>query len=473
MINQLLLVTVRQLKNMPTKQVDDVGGFESLVSDETKPTLLSPQLQSRHRFVVAAFLFLSNLICYADRTNMSVCIIPMASDFSWNEMTQASVLSSFFWGYMATQILSGVLCKKYGGKRILLVGVIVWSVFTLLTPIAASYAKSEWLAILIAVRIGMGLGEGANFPSVYHLCGSWIPRNERTRLLTFINSGTEFGTCSAMLLGPFVTLTIGWQWTFYTFGFMGVIWSYLFNQIVFEGPDDPRVSQTERDYINDMNTEKEKEPTEEQPFNLALITSLLKASSVWAIIIAQTCYNFGWYILLSYMPKILISMGIAFEKVGYFSVLSYVIVIVISNASAQFADMLINRLEFTVEKTRKIMQSISFFGSSVFYFLLRYTNQNAALSVLLLCLGIGCGSFCRAGYQGNHVDIAPRYAGLLFGISNTFATMPGIFGPLITGIILQRFPNSPWDVIFNIVIAMNIVGAFAWLAWAKGSTQFR
>jgi predicted MFS family arabinose efflux permease len=317
------------------------------------------------------------------------------------------------------------------------------------------------------------LGEGMNFPSIYHIAGQWVPRNERSRIMTFINSGTDFGTCSAMLLGPIASLTVGWQWTFFAFGIVGIVWSYLFHKLITESPDDdPNISSHERNYIRQVEQDKEKDIPIEEQVNLALIVKLLQATCVWAIIIAQTCYNFGWYILLSYMPKILLSFGVSFEKVGYFSVLSYLIVIVISNVSAQFADMFINRLEFSVEKTRKIMQSISFLGSSFFYFLLRYSGNNTAIAILLVCCGIGCGSFCRSGYLGNHIDIAPRYAGLLFGISNTVATLPGIFGPLVTGAILQRYPSSPWTIIFNCIIGLNVTGAMIWIAWAKGTTQF-
>ena len=38
-----------------------------------------------------------------------------------------------------------------------------------------------------------------------------------------------------------------------------------------------------------------------------------------------------------------------------------------------------------------------------------------------------------AGYNVNHLDIAPRYAGVLMGITNTAGTLPGIFGPYVAG----------------------------------------
>lgn len=33
----------------------------------------------------------------------------------------------------------------------------------------------------------------------------------------------------------------------------------------------------------------------------------------------------------------------------------------------------------------------------------------------------------------NHLDIAPPYASILMGISNTFATLPGMISPIVTG----------------------------------------
>lgn len=36
----------------------------------------------------------------------------------------------------------------------------------------------------------------------------------------------------------------------------------------------------------------------------------------------------------------------------------------------------------------------------------------------------------------NHLDVAPQHASVLMGISNTFATVPGIVSPIITGYIV-------------------------------------
>ena len=59
------------------------------------------------------------------------------------------------------------------------------------------------------------------------------------------------------------------------------------------------------------------------------------------------------------------------------------------------------------------------------------TNPYAA--VVLLSFGVGFSGFQYSGCMVNHVDIAPPFAGTLFGISNTVATIPGILAPYAIG----------------------------------------
>jgi ACS family sodium-dependent inorganic phosphate cotransporter len=92
--------------------------------------------QRRHTVVLLCFL--STFICYIDRVNISVAIIPMAEEFGWSDTERGLVLSSFFAGYLVTQVLGGWLAQKLGGKVVLGFGVLWWSAFTIITPSSAS-----------------------------------------------------------------------------------------------------------------------------------------------------------------------------------------------------------------------------------------------------------------------------------------------------------------------------------------------
>ena len=61
----------------------------------------------------------------------------IGGDIEWDKTTQGWVLSSFFYGYIITQIPGGHLSGRFGGKRVMLVGMLVYALVTLLTPVAA------------------------------------------------------------------------------------------------------------------------------------------------------------------------------------------------------------------------------------------------------------------------------------------------------------------------------------------------
>ena len=125
----------------------------------TGDTRVTSAWQRRHTVVLLGFF--STFICYIDRVNISVAIIPMAEQFGWSDTERGVVLSSFFIGYLVTQVLGGWMAGKLGGKAVLGFGVLWWSLFTLLTPLSA-FAS---FPALIAARILMGVWEWFSFPA--------------------------------------------------------------------------------------------------------------------------------------------------------------------------------------------------------------------------------------------------------------------------------------------------------------------
>lgn len=76
-------------------------------------------------------------------------------DFNWDSKIQGVVLSSFFYGYICTQILGGWLGARLGGSRVYCVGVAVTALFTLITPPVVNCS----VYLLLAIRIIEGLFE--------------------------------------------------------------------------------------------------------------------------------------------------------------------------------------------------------------------------------------------------------------------------------------------------------------------------
>ena len=82
------------------------------------------------RYTVVVLFALATALCYIDRVNISIAIIPLARAKGYDAAAKGLVLSSFFWGYLWLQLLGGWMADRFGGKRVLAAGVAMWSLAT-------------------------------------------------------------------------------------------------------------------------------------------------------------------------------------------------------------------------------------------------------------------------------------------------------------------------------------------------------
>lgn len=92
------------------------------------------------------------------------------------------------------------------------------------------------------------------------------------------------------------------------------------------------------------------------------------------------------------------------------------------------------------------------------------------MAITVMCIGNALGAFVTGGFAVNHMDIAPNHAGKLMGITNTFATIPGIIGVTVSGFILEA--TGSWALVFQVAGAVTIFGLVFYLVFARGEKQF-
>lgn len=114
---------------------------------------------------------------------------------------------------------------------------------------------------------------------------------------------------------------------------------------------------------------------------------------------------------------------------------------------------------------RKGMQTFGLVGSSV-CLLLASGAESGMTSVLLMCGALGALGFTWSGFLPNHLDIAPRYADVLMGITNTAGTVPGIFAVAITGWLVDM--SGSYNTAFALTAAVNMFGLAVWLLFGTG-----
>lgn len=144
----------------------------------------------------------------------------MAEQFNWDKSYQGVILSTFFFGYAATQVLGGQLADKYGGKVVLASAVTLWSLFTAAIPAAAAAGSFP----LLATRVMLGVGEGVAFPAIHTLIARNVPVGAQSTAVGVVTAASYMGTALAFGVSPWLISTYGWPSVFYVFAALALLW---------------------------------------------------------------------------------------------------------------------------------------------------------------------------------------------------------------------------------------------------------
>jgi ACS family sodium-dependent inorganic phosphate cotransporter len=434
--------------------------------------------RSGYRFVVVALVALALMLCNADRVIMSVASVPLATANGWGERAIGLVQSSFLWGYALTPLVGGVLADRYGGKVVLGFGILVWSLATLATPFAAAGGS---LGLLLVTRAVMGLGEGVALPCMNNVISRWVPKSERSRAVAASMGGFQSGSMIGLLAAPALLAAGGIPGPFVLFGALGLVWAVVWNFASSTYPaecsmvnekelayivENPGGALTRRDEKNEQGEQSKRAPP---PFKL-----LLSKSPTWACIIANFVNNWGFFILLAWMPLYFKQVvGLNLREAAWFSALPWATMAASGIVAGTLADNLINSRGWSVTATRKLIQGVGFIGPALCLVALAALGASAGAqtAVTLLTVAVGCTAFTQAGFLVNFQEIGPRYAGVLHGMANTAGSIAGMVGTYVVGCVLEATGGN-WSAVLLVTSCVYLIGAATWLAWSTGERVF-
>ena len=428
---------------------------------------------TRYRMVVVSLVAFALMLCNADRVIMAVAGVPLAAANGWGERAVGLVQSSFLWGYALTPLVGGMLADRYGGKVVLGAGIAVWSLATVATPFAAT---SGGLAPLLVARAVMGLGEGVALPCMNNVISRWVPRTERSRAVAISMGGFQSGSMIGLLAAPALLARGGVPGPFILFGALGLAWAAIWHFAATTYPKDCKmVGARELNYIVDSpggaltsssSTLKDAAPP---PFKL-----LLSKAPTWACIIANFVNNWGFFILLAWMPLYFKQVvGLNLREAAWFSALPWATMAASGVVAGTLADNLINSRGWSVTATRKFIQGVGFIGPAICLIILAAygAQMTAARAVTTLTVACGCTAFTQAGFLVNFQEIGPKYAGVLHGMANTAGSIAGMVGTYATGAVLEATGGN-WSAVLYITAVVYALGAATWLTMSTGERVF-
>ncbi|XP_067634385.1 sialin-like isoform X2 [Eurosta solidaginis] len=402
-----------------------------------------------------------------------LCLIYAMREYKWSEQTKSHILSSFFCGYVFAQIPAGAWSRRFGGHLILLMSASLSSMLALLTPLSADVG--DW-PLLCALRFFQGLFQGATSPALATLMAKWAPIEERSAMLTYCSSGLELGIVIMLATsGMLSSSSWGWPSTFYIPGGLGLLWSVIWFLFGASTPNDCKyLSPAERTLISislDTNGNSEKCNT---VVHLIPWKAILASRPFLVLVLSQCASSWCFWTLLTQIPSYIKSvLGKDIQSNAYFSALPYLMMLLLSLTLCPIASYLEKSKRLKATVSRKIFNTIGQWVPAVTLVYLGFLRTDEGdLAIVLLTLTVTISTVTHFGFQVNHLDLSPHFAGTLMGIANSAAYVMSFIAPLLVGYIVTDTTNlHQWRIIFSISGAFSFFGNLFFLFFGTAKVQ--
>jgi len=158
-----------------------------------------------------------NLFNYLDRYVLSAVLTPLQKDLGINDGQAGRLVTAFMIGYFVTSPVFGWLGDRCSRKWLIAAGILVWSVGTILTGFAATFA------MMIAFRVLVGLGEASYATISPSLISDSYGPAKRNNALTIFYAAIPVGAALGFFIGGPITETWGWRHAFIWAGAPGLL----------------------------------------------------------------------------------------------------------------------------------------------------------------------------------------------------------------------------------------------------------
>lgn len=387
-------------------------------------------------------------INYIDRTVLSAAAPYITEEFNLTAGQMGIIMSGFFWSYALLQLPSGWAADKYGQKKTLGFAVVWWSVATALTGLATGFKS------LLGLRVALGVGEAAAYPSNAGIAAKWFPKKERATVAGIFDSGSKFGGAVAMPLIAWMIAVFDWKLTFLLIGLVGVVWGIVWMIFFKENPaDHKRVNEAELAHIREGQAHME-ETGGGQPLKWY---QLFKYRNIWAMCIGFFMINYNSYFFITWLPTYLVKeRGMDLIEMGIMASLPLLTAMVVEVGAGWMSDRIYAKGKLSLTAVRKLFLIIGLAMASCIGF--AAFADSAILAVILLCVAKSGTTVAASQVWALPGDVAPKnMTSMVAGIQNTVSNMGGVVGPIITGFIVGATGSFVPALLFSaalIVIAI-------------------
>jgi len=422
--------------------------------------------------MLAAVLFIN----YVDRGTLPTAAHLMQGDLHLDDVQMGTLLSAFSWTYAFLQVPVGWLAERYGAHRILAAGLTIWASATMLIGTAHTFA------MLLVLRLLLGVGESAGFPCVSKLLAEVVPAKGLGTANGIVGFAYLFGPAVGTYVGGRLMAQFGWRSAFLVFGALSLLWLWPWSRTAV--PESAKRGAARGVGALAVGTPAVVGARAAGSAGAANADSgddsptfwmILKHPALWGTALGLFSSNYTFFFMLSWLPSYLErERGFSTLEMAQLVGVAYLVNAVCALAGGWGIDRFIAR-GGSVNVGYKAVMAIVHVGSVVCMLCMALGSKPIAIGFMFLYQAL-CGISSPGVYAVCQILAGPRASGRWVGIQNSLGNLAGIVAPLVTGFVVQstgRFTNA-----FLVAAAMSMLGLIGWiwmlpklerLQWKRGA----
>ncbi|XP_043203732.1 sialin-like isoform X1 [Amphibalanus amphitrite] len=396
-------------------------------------------------------------------------------EFQWDKTFQGLLLSSYFYGYTAALVPAGWLADRLPVVTLILAGIASQGLCTLAFPVVAR--TNDYL--LLALRAFMGLCCSVVLPAATVFIRNWSVPVEYATAFAVCFSIQYLFAGAAYPISSSICQAGGWPLVFYVTGALPLLWVVIASFVLTSSPDDSSIcSEDEKRYLASKrlcrieSTKSFSDKSVQRPATplWAILTNL----QVWIIVFTFFSHSWFYFALNITLPTFLKeTMGVRLTENGILSGIPVMSMTLGVLAGGKIFQQLLTKWHFTRTNARKIMATISMVVPAVLLgaILLIPPGRPYLTMILLVCSNTVSVLCVSGGPLSAGPDIAPQFAGVIWGLSGSIGNLTGVLAPTVAAAMTPNKTLQEWRYFFLIAVVMSIAMDVIILLFWKSEIQ--
>jgi ACS family D-galactonate transporter-like MFS transporter len=390
---------------------------------------------TRRRFRIMGLLFVTIVINYLDRSNVSIAAPSLVTEFNLDPVQLGLVFSAFAWTYTPFQLPGGWLVDRVPPRVLYPVVIMLWSLTTL------SLGLANGLVMLIALRMAVGFFEVPTFLINNRIATTWFGERERATCIAVYTAAESVGLAFLTPVLAWLKVELGWPSVFFFTGALGLLWSLVFFRTYRDPTDDPHANAAELQNIASSGgiPDLTRRTAERRATGGGSLWHdfgiVLGRRKLWGIYFGHFVWGTVGTFFMSWFPTYLVTYRhFTFIKAGFYVSLPFLAVFLGVLCSGTISDLLVRR-GFSLTFARKtpiiggLICSTSIVGAN-------YVDSEP-LIIMFLTFAFFCNGVASIHWSLVSATAPERLIGLTSSVFNFVGGLAGILSPIVIGFLLR------------------------------------